>query len=298
MIIVCFGDGLGNQMFQYAFYKGMMKKYPNCTFKADIDDFYGSMNEHNGYELDRIFGIELDRCTRTEAMVLMDYYPRYKKKNKLFMKILKYKDYLFGKKDSFITVDDPTIFYPELYSLNPLKSYIFRGNWINEKYFEHIRFELLRDFKFPEIREEDEKNYQLQRLILSTNSVSIHIRGGDYLETGMVHLRNDYYSRAVKYMEENYEEQLTYFVFTNDVHYFRSLDLDLRNYYIVQGNIGSKSYIDMHLMSLCKNNIIANSTFSFWGAYLNKHRNKIVVSPQKAAPEYANPFSCSEWLHI
>ena len=95
MLVVCFGDGLGNQMFQYAFFKSLQKHYPGVKVRADINNFYGSMNEHNGYELERIFGIKLEECEFYEARALVDFYPRYMKKHKKLMNWLRIKDIFF-----------------------------------------------------------------------------------------------------------------------------------------------------------------------------------------------------------
>ena len=91
-----------------------------------------------------------------------------------------------------------------------------------------------------------------------------------------------------------------FFVFSNDHDFCRKLFDGRIKYEIVDGNIEKDSFRDMQLMSNCKHNIIANSTFSFWGAYLNKNPEKIVIAPNLGVgvTEHNVPFACPEWIKI
>ena len=291
MLVVCVGDGLGNQMFQYAFYLELQYKYPGNKITMDICNFYGSMNNHNGYELERIFGIKANICPKHEALMLADYYPR---QNKLISKCYYWRKIVFGQKDCFITVDDPTYFYESVFKLNPLKSYMFRGNWINENYFTDVREQLFMDFHFPPII--DKQNQQLLHEIEMNESVSIHVRRGDYLNTGMCKPGIEYYKHALNEIYKRIGKKIKCFIFSDDTEYVKREFKFLDNYVLIDNNRGGSSYRDMQLMTYCKHNIIANSTFSFWGAYLNRYSNKVVVAPKKAAPEYMNSFACSDWI--
>lgn len=291
MFVVCLGDGLGNQMFHYAFYMELQYKYPGNRITMDICNFYGSMNNHNGYELERIFGIKTERCSQREALMLADYYPR---QNKFISKLYYLRSMIFGPKDCFITVDDPTYFYDDIFKLNSLKSYMFRGNWINENYFIDVQNQLFIDFHFPNFT--DKQNLLLLDEIEKNESVSIHVRRGDYLNTGMYKLEKDYYERALKEIQNRIRKKVKCFIFSGDTEYIKKEFKFLDDYILVNNNKGKDSYRDMQLMTHCKYNIIANSTFSFWGAYLNPYPNKIVIAPKKVAPEYANPFACSNWI--
>ncbi len=77
-MVVCFGDGLGNQMFQYAFFYSLKKRYSSSYIKMDINYIYGSAM-HNGFELDSVFGIKREECAHAEALILADYFPQYLK---------------------------------------------------------------------------------------------------------------------------------------------------------------------------------------------------------------------------
>lgn len=293
MFVVCFGDGLGNQMFQYAFYKSLQYKYPNNTIKMDIFHIYGKQI-HNGFELNSIFGITPNECGKRTALLLSDYFPMYEKKFRFLNKLQGVRRYFFGIKESYICQDDPTCYYDEVYHLSQLKSYIFRGNWVNEKYFLDLRNQLLMDFQFPEFTEENNINYANE--MNTTNSVSVHIRKGDYINSGMINLTTKYYEIAKRLIESRISNP-KYFIFTDDKEAIKDyLKIFEGSFTIVEGNTGNKSYRDMQLMSICKHNIIANSTFSFWGAYLNKNIQKVVIAPNKAKGDFRNPFAMSDWI--
>ncbi len=293
MFVVCIGDGLGNQMFQYAFYCGLQKQYPDNHVKVDIGNYYGSVNNHNGYELERVFGIKLPVCDERTASALADFTPH--SKHKLLNKIFQIRRIVFGNKDSFIVQDDPTVFYEEIFKLSTLKSYMFRGNWINENYFSNCREQLWQTFDFKKV--DDERNSRCLENIKNQNAVSIHVRRGDYLTTKMNQLTVNYYCSATEMIKQKTYNPVFY-IFSDDIDFIkREFDfLNEENRVIVDWNKGEDSFRDMQLMSCCKHNIIANSTFSFWGAYLNQNEEKIVIAPKVASVGYKNPFACEGWI--
>ena len=296
MLVVSFGDGLGNQMFQYAFYKELIYKYSQNRVYADICNFYGSVNNHNGYELDKVFNIQLPECSKYKAMELADYHGLGNKKHPVLNRIFGLRLVVYGRKRSFISVDDPTEFYEEIFHLNPLDSYMLRGNWINENYFRDVKAQLYRDFVFPPIV--DETNLKLANKIKDNYSVSLHIRRGDYITTGVTNLNTDYYIKAIEMVKNKIHHHMHFFVFSDDIVYCRQMLQSLSNVTFVNANKGENSFRDMQLMSLCQHNIIANSTFSYWGAYLNQNREKIVIAPQIGMKSYHNPIACSDWILI
>lgn len=293
MFVVCFGDGLGNQMFQYAFYCSLKKNYPHNDIKADIFNVYGGMI-HNGFELKRIFNITMNECSKKEAFLLSDYWPRHSLKYKPLNLFAKIRRYLWGSKESHISQDDPTEYYKEVYCLSTLHSYIFVGNWVNEQYFKGVSEQIKASFVFPQIDSSDQLNYEYMQNILSSNAVSVHVRLGDYISSMMINLTVEYYEAARQIIEDKVENP-QYFIFSDNPESLTKIKKVFPNGILVTGNKGNKSYIDMQLMSMCKHNIIANSTFSFWGAYLNQNDGKIVVAPSKAANHMKNGFTCSEW---
>lgn len=260
----------------------------------DINYIYGPIM-HNGFELDSVFGIKKEECKHVEALILADYFPQYLKRYTVINLCHKIRRVLNGVKRTYIAQEDATVFYPEIYQLNPLYSYILRGNWINEKYFQEYREELLKLFSFPPF--DDAQNQTYADEILAAESVSIHIRRGDYLQSPLYTLGEKYIQSALEIINHKVDTP-KYFIFTDDADYVSKHFSFIENMTIISENKGKKSFRDMQLMSLCKHNIIANSTFSFWGAYLNQNEDKIVIAPKKAADKLKNPFACNDWIKV
>lgn len=294
MKIVCFGDGLGNQMFQYAFYLELQRRYPDEEILMDIFNIYGS-HIHNGFELDRVFNVKKHECTSDDAKRLLDYCPIINNKYWLINKGYRIRNILGMKKDTMFYQKDATMFYPEVFMVAQGKSFLYRGNWVNEQYFSSIREEIACKFSFPPV--EDDYNLNILEQMRYNNSVSIHIRGGDYIQSPLYSLSEEYYARAIRHIEEHIINP-AYYIFTDDPEYVRKAFPMFQECIIVSGNQGMDSWIDMFLTSQCKHNIIANSTFSFWGAYLNQNKEKIVIAPAKSAPQFTNPFACDNWIMI
>ena len=156
------------------------------------------------------------------------------------------------------------------------------GYWQGERYFNDYEKEIRNDFRFIKLL--DKKNRDILNIINKTNSVSIHIRRGDYVfdkKTKEFHglLPVEYYKKAIKIINKKIKNS-KYFVFSDDPEWVKN-NLKIDSAIYIYWNKGRKNYIDMQLMSNCKHNIIANSSFSWWGAWLNCNPNKIVVAPQK-----------------
>ncbi|MBB5635646.1 hypothetical protein HDE68_001534 [Pedobacter cryoconitis] len=265
MKIIRFTGGLGNQMFQYACYKALTKKFNNVT--ADISS-YENGTVHNGYELDHIFELKINKVSPMTGGIY-DIYNRkwiYKKIRKIFN--LK----RFQKEEQKHFTFDPDIF------LSP-KSRYYSGFWQNEGYFIDIADEIRKDFKFKSLT--DEKNIKALEEIKQTNSVGVHIRRGDYVNHptfGGV-CEKEYYQEAIQLIKTK-TDSTKFFIFSNDIDWCTE-NLDITNSEFISWNAGTHSYIDMQLMSACKHNIIANSSFSWWAAWLNENPDKIIIGPEK-----------------
>jgi hypothetical protein len=172
-------------------------------------------------------------------------------------------------------------FDPEILAL-PDNVYL-DGNWQSEKYFRSIEKIIREDFTLSE--EPDYLNQQMIDKIRNCEAVSLHIRRGDYVsnpETTAYHgiCSEEYYRGAVSKLE-NYVKNPHFFVFSDDPSWVKE-KLDIRHSTtIVDFNGSEKDYEDMRLMSLCKHHIIANSSFSWWGAWLSNNPQKIVVAPKQ-----------------
>jgi hypothetical protein len=161
------------------------------------------------------------------------------------------------------------------------------GYFQSEFFFRHERLTLLKEFSFK--LQADDINKSLIRDILSTTSVSIHFRRGDYVNkdaVAQVHgtCSLDYYETALSLLTKKYAS-LVFYVFTDDPewvkNHFISPNINKYDIVLVNNNHGVDSWKDMYLMSICKHNIIANSSFSWWGAWLNQNSEKTVIAPTR-----------------
>lgn len=170
---------------------------------------------------------------------------------------------------------------------------MLNGYFGSERYFIHRRDEILKLFKDKESFDTIKNNF--------TNSVSLHIRRGDYINKPTVHpfLNIKYYIQAMEYLE-NKAHIDKIFLFSED----RDLDWCKDNFKDsrIEFTNGLPDYIHLYMMSLCNHNIIANSSFSAWGSWLNEHNDKIIISPRRwhgPGLEYpATAFFCDNWILI
>ena len=243
--------GLGNQMFEYAFFLAMRNRGHNVVLDTS---YYGFLRMHNGYELDRVFGIREETVNRHGLHVLL---LRFMNKFPL---------------PSYYLVDHLE------YSSRFLESshrYI-KGYWQDERYFKDIEATVREVFQFKGI---DRFNLDLAKEMQACNSVSVHIRRGDYSSFGMTLIGEDYYKRAIEYISNEIDSPVFYF-FSDDENAAKSIaeKMNVVCRYMTN-NINEDSYKDMFLMSHCQHNIIANSSFSWWGAWLNGNNEKVVIAP-------------------
>ena len=125
----------------------------------------------------------------------------------------------------------------------------------------------------------------------SSNSVSVHIRRGDYLQVDEVYggiRTEEYYKKAMQKMKEEVPD-CHFFIFTNDIPWVKE-HMQGENITVVEGNDEDTGYIDMYLMTRCKHYILANSSFSWWGCYLSISENKKVIAPKT----WANGRDCRD----
>ena len=288
MFIVQFGGGLGNQMYEYAFYKKICKVYDRNRVTA----YWDSGWDHYGYELEKVFDIHIPFATPGQVGKYSNYCPRNRKKYWLYKRLFNMRSRVFGDKESFIKQDDDTEYYPEVFELSPLRSYYLRGVWTNELYFRDIKEEVISSFTFQNI---DTRNEKLAEEMAETQSVSIHLRNyihGEYL------LGRDFYAKAIKIIKEKIPGA-RFYVFSDDLNKAQEVLDGVTEYQPIDINKGPNSYLDMMLMSRCRHNIIANSTFSFWGAYLNRNPDKIVIGPATTYDENCkNCLSCEGWIKL
>jgi hypothetical protein len=161
----------------------------------------------------------------------------------------------------------------------PTSTY-YDGYWQHEEYFHHIREEILSIYAFPAF--DDERNQTTAQLATSTNSCSIHIRRGDYLTDPLRKgtTNGNYVIAAIKKMQQKVKPE-KWLIFSDDIAWCQqhlASTLNATNTIFVDWNTGANSIHDMHLMALCRHHIIANSSFSWWGAWLSQQEG-ITIAP-------------------
>ncbi len=265
MKVVKFLGGLGNQMFQYAFYLSLQKCFG--TVKADITAF-DDYELHNGFELEHIFPIHLNHASRFEVNV---YTPNNRKW--VWRKLRR----IYGTRNAYLWEKNEFQYDDSLY-MDKANRYYW-GYWQHINYIAAVEPELRKSFIFPERK--DTRNENLASIIANCNSISVHVRRGDYIDHAILGGICDktYYETALQLMSEEVEDPLFVF-FSNDITWCRE-SFRHDNTVFVDWNCGENSFADMELMSLCRHHIIANSSFSWWGAWLNDSLDKLVVSPSK-----------------
>lgn len=269
MIIVKLIGGLGNQMFQYALGRHLSQKN-KVELKIDITGFE-SYKLHK-YSLDA-FNIKKILASKSEIDKFKKYQTRHGKKWFLYNKFIADNSKYFQEK-SFA-------FDPAVLKLND--DVYIDGYWQSEKYFKEIESTIRADFSF--ILNQGEKDLHISKLINNCNAVSIHIRRADYVTSATTNKTHgscpiEYYEKAIDTVVEKINDPM-FFVFSDDHNWAKQ---NIKNKYpivYVNHNNSDYNYQDMRLMASCKHNIVANSTFSWWGAWLNQNPNKIVVAPKK-----------------
>ncbi|HDM8185454.1 TPA: alpha-1,2-fucosyltransferase [Vibrio harveyi] len=285
--IKCVG-GLGNQMFQYAAGFALSKKL-GVDLLLDLSAF-------NSYDTNPLrinhFNISssisnepkfADKVFCRNILVKYDLYKKLMSKKYFFEKGLEYNNSFNRIKDEITLV----------------------GYFQSEKYFHKYRDEIKNEFTL--IDELPIEAKIIAEKISNTNSIAVHVRRGDYItnsENMAIHgvCDVDYYKRAHVYLNEHglINDETKFFIFSNDLDWCSENMRFLGDIVIVDGN-SARPEIDMYLMSLAKSQIIANSTFSWWGAWLNENIDKTVVAPSNwfASESFVNnDMIPTDWVKI
>ena len=268
-----------------------------------LDDSYFSLYKvHNGYELEKVFGIKPHFLSECFEQDVWNYILKEKANGKSVPQTLcenGIEMYMLSEvgegyqhfnpfKGKVTLVPSNT--YEPLLQDAPGDVY-YHGYWLNKEWFEKFKENFLNEFRFPEIEDEKNKSYQYQ--IQNSHSVSLHVRRGDYVTLDMameaIHYKSLVEKFAIK-LQENPElehdiKEWKVFVFSDDINWCKEnkteIGLDVFGEIIfVEENINGKNYIDLQLMSLCEGMILSNSAFCYLAALLNTRR-KIAVNPTK-----------------
>ena len=275
MIIVQLKGGLGNQMFQYACGRSLALQN-NTSLAFDLSSLSNnaenSRTTNRSFELSDVFDVH---CREASVAELKKIKPiQYRAVNVFAIKLG-----LKGIQKSKYFIENKFSFNPHIKMVG--KDCYLSGYWQSPKYFDVVESLIHEEFTFQ--RKLDYKNLGIESLIRGVNAVSLHIRRTDFqnIVDNAIHgiCAIEYYREAVKFISTELKNP-HFFVFSDDINWAKeNLKLPYQCTFI-SGNNGSKSYIDMQLMSFCKHNIIANSSFSWWGAWLNQYPNKIVIAPK------------------
>ncbi len=264
--------GLGNQMFQYAFYRALESK--NAATRGFVGGF-------KGYK---------------RPFVLTDIFPNLKLNIDLNDD---YHSYAYANTCHTLYVEKGPAEYDS--SVFGMRDVSFTGYWQTEKYFKDIEETIREDFEFS-VQDKELSDYS-SKVKKNAHSVSVHIRRGDYLESPDIYCgicSIDYYKRAIKYINNRIDNP-TYYFFSDDMKWVENNFSDVQKAVFVSKQSFSNyhDWYDMYLMSCCDHNIIANSSFSWWGAWLNSNPNKIVIAPQNWQNGVESPDICpSDWIRM
>jgi hypothetical protein len=266
MIIIHVMGGLGNQLYQYAMYEKLKSQGKDVKLDLYAYNTTGEDKEWRELELGWLEGLEYEVCTEDERILFLD--SDMKLTSRIRRKVL-------GRKSR--QVNDTGKYMPEILDMDNVYLY---GYWDCERYYEDIIPLLQQKIKFP--KSTNPKNIETIEKMQSENSVSVHLRRQDYLTVAdgkryMGICTDEYYKGAFDYIENNVNNPI-YYVFSDDLGYAQS-NFNKPNMHIVDWNTGRESMYDMELMSYCKHNICANSTFSIWGARLNRNPGKLMIRP-------------------
>lgn len=271
MIIVRLTGGLGNQLFQYAI--GRKLALHHKTELVLENSFYINTPKKatpRKYELCH-FNIKA-RCTTSEERAKLFLYTNSitKRIKRFFPSVGKF--YFFTEQQ----------LHKKIY-LHLTKNSFLDGYWQSENFFTNIKKNIIEDLQIiPAMSAND---IAIADKITSTNSISLHIRRGDYVSYAPANATHglcglDYYIKSISYIEQHIENPM-FFIFSDDIKWV-SEHLKINHPYLyVDHNSSDTAFQDLRLMSMCKHNIIANSSFSWWGAWLNQNQQKLVIAPKR-----------------
>ncbi len=283
MIVIELVGGLGNQMFIYAFGRALADAWKSSS-KMYLN-FYTQQNKRK-YELGS-FCIE-DRFCCTLDVANLD------KKRSLWEQL--YRKLRYGN-SSPVILEAGIEENLKLFKKRPHDVFL-KGYWQNERYFKSIRQKLLSDFTLKHKLSEQAESIAGE--IRQTNSVCLHVRRTDYvteIETfisiGVCSL--EYYEKGIAHMNAHVPDR-HYFVFSDDIPWAKEhLPLQNNVSYISSAELPNAAE-NIHLMSLCQHHIIANSSFSWWGAWLNTDADQIVIAPKRWAKALDTTLALDTWL--
>lgn len=279
--------GLGNQMFQYAAARALAidrKTWVYLDPSFLYEDAKGRWTQRDYALAPFDIKYKFERSGRIKLLRALNGNSTWRKLSDSKFWFFPYRNFIEG-----------TAGYDSRLNQYPSNTYL-QGYFQSEKYFMHHAKQIRQDFSFlePAVGQ----NADLLKRIQSENSVSVHVRRGDYVTLAAANnfhgtLPLEYYAAASEYISNKANGKLSFFVFSDDPEWVKgNLKLPGESTYI-DWNREGKGYEDLRLMSTCRHHVTANSSFSWWGAWLGENNDKIVVAPQKW---FADPTSVTSDL--
>lgn len=302
MVVVNINAGLANQMFHYAFGRGLIAKGFDVVFDQTNFQPRKEWSFENVQLQDAFPNIEIKQMPKGKFKWVVT---QHNTKNKWLLRLSRYMIKLHNLiGDEKYVLESKYAYCPRMEN-EITKNCIFRGFWQSEKYFEHCKEDIRKQFMFLPF--DEEKNIKVAEKMANENSVAIHLRKGkDYLQSALMGkglCTAEYYMSAIDYIRQHIDNPVFY-VFTDNPSWVKE-NLPAFDYTLVDWNevSGKRNFRDMQLMSCCKHNIIGNSTYSWWGAWLNPNPKKIVIGPAKFFNPVDKFFSksdimCEEWVKL
>lgn len=286
MDIVRFKGGLGNQMFQYALIEALRSKGRNVGSSLG---YYSKNPGTRPFVLNKIF--KKIYLNEVDENVFVEIDERWKKIKEDPHSLQNFK---LNVKQRFFYIEEAFGLYED--DIFQTENCVFVGYWQTEKYFINIRTKILDCFSF---NIHDRRLRDLGKQI-KYNYIGVHVRRGDFLSVEMHNVCSlEYYFDAIKYMNNIYPNNKFIF-FSDDIDWVEK-NFRMENMLVCKKELfdSYQDWYDMYLMTLCKGIIISNSTFSWWGAWLNLTPNKVVIAPRIwLNGEDGHNIWCDDWIKL
>ncbi len=291
MDIIRFSGGLGNQMFQYAFMEALKSK--GRDVRASLG-FYNKHPDAMPFSLCSVFPeIDLEYVSDSEFDVIDEKWKEVKQRGIGEEYYQNYSERFFWVEDA---AKEPGTYHSEVFLT---KNCVFVGYWQTEKYFTDIKDKLVQKFKFANV---GLALSDFAEKLSGEVYVSVHVRRGDYLtyaDSYMGICTCDYYQAAIEYIRSR-EPNARFIFFSDDMDWVKN-NIFVSEAVFFEKNLfdNYEDWFDLYLMTRCKHNILANSSFSWWGAWLNQNEGKIVIAPDKWIGYSDTPdIWCDGWIRL
>jgi len=274
-IYVQLKGGLGNQMFQYAAGFGLSSKL-GCQLKLDCSKYNSETDR--AYMLDRL---QFDNCIASPDELTLFDSQKDNILNRLINQVMRSVNADRVKTKGHIYTQPGFYYDKQIWECIP--PVLLKGYFQSEKFFIDAATKLRSQFMLREAMSSNSVSI-LNEIASCAHPVSLHVRSQDYISSQKTHELHgvcslEYYKQALKIVEALSEDEVCYFIFSDDTNYAKKILSDVPRCIFVMGN-DSRPWEDITLMAACRDHIIANSSFSWWGAWLNTDKEKIVVAPR------------------